>query len=447
MSRVTSLVFSALSVLILGGLTIIVVAGSTQAPATAPAPPAAEGAAADAQRFEPGAFEDPGVCAGCHVEIHEAWSTSMHAFAWQNTWYQADLARAHGETGGATDLLCSPCHAPIAARTGQLPPIDGSKMDETSRQGISCDFCHTVKGLARTFNVGHLSAPGGVKRGPREDTEPMYHEVEFSELHKRAEFCGACHPVVHPTSGVQIIDTYEDWKSNPYGQEGITCQQCHMTPTPGVGRSPGKAAVMGPERDHVAFHGFVGGSAFQQDQRGHGAQAELAREVLRAAATLDVSGAVDEEGRLALTVDVHNVGAGHKIPTGTTYIRKMWLEVTVRDHEGKVVYRSGHVGDDNHVDPNAVFFRLLFVDDKGELTGKSWQARAIGYDRRIPARGSDREVYRIPLPARGVYDVSTRLMYRSFAQQTLAEYHRRTELPFAPVESVEMAAARREVKY
>jgi hypothetical protein len=399
------------------------------------------------QVYKAGAFEDPGICAGCHVDIHAQWSHSMHAYAWENKWYQADFLLAHEETDGATDMLCGPCHAPIAARTGQLPPADGSKFDETSRQGISCDFCHTVTGVDQVFNMGHVSDPGPVKRGPRGDGESSYHEVAFSEIHTQAEFCGSCHMVVHPATGVHIIDTYEDWKNNPYGKEGIRCQDCHMTPTPGIGKNPGESAFGGKKRDSVAYHAFTGGSAYIQDELGNSVQAEAAREFLRAAATMQLKEKVAEDGTLALTVEVRNVGAGHKIPTGTTYIRKMWLDVEVKDAEGKVVYRSGQIDDKNHVDPEAVFFRLLFLDEKGELTGKSWRAQGIGYDRRIPAKGMDSETYQIKLPGKGEYSVSTRLMYRSFSQQMLDEAHERMKQDFPPVASIEMAKAETKVTY
>jgi hypothetical protein len=253
--------------------------------------------------------------------------------------------------------------------------------------------------------------------------------------------------VIHTVTGVHLIDTWEDWKNNDYGRQNIRCQDCHMTPTPGVGKRPGRAALMGKDRENLAFHGFVGGSAYVQDALGNAKQAELSREVLRAAAEVKLSERVTGDGVLELTVEVHNVGAGHKIPTGTPYIRKMWLQVEVTDQAGNVVYSSGHIDDKNHVDPDAVFFRVLFRDVEGNLTGKSWRAHGIGYDRRIPANGMDSETYRITLPGKGEYNVSTRLMYRSFAQKSLDEINERTGQSLPPVESIEMASAQTKARF
>ncbi len=408
---------------------------------------AVEAKPAKPQLFEPGAFEDPKVCSTCHRDIYEDWSKSMHAYAWEDKWYQPDYILAHQETDGATDMLCGACHSPIAARTGLLPPADGSKFDETSRRGISCDFCHTVSGVEQMYNMGHVSEPGNVKLGPRGDGKSLYHEVKYAEIHTKADFCGSCHMVIHPVTGVHIIDTWDDWKNNEYGKQDITCQDCHMTPTPGVSKTPGRSALMGKRRDNLAFHGFIGGSSYVQDALGNTKQAEMSREFLRAAAEVKLAEKVTDDGTLELTVEVHNVGAGHKIPTGTTYIRIMWLQVEVVDNAGKVVYSSGHVDDKNHVDPDAVFFRVLFRDAEGNLTGKSWRAHSIGYDRRIPAKGKDSETYSIPLPGKGDYQVTTRLMYRSVTQKSLDEVYERTGEALPPVVSVEMAAAQAKLRF
>ena len=220
-----------------------------------------------------------------------------------------------------------------------------------------------------------------------------------------------------------------------------------MTPTPGISPTSGRASLMGKRRDNLAYHGFVGGSSYVQDAMGNSKQAEMARDYLKSAAVVKLADQVTDDGTLELTVEVHNVGAGHKIPTGTTYIRIMWLQVDVVDSTGKSVYRSGHVDTKNHVDPEAVFFRVLFKDADGNLTGKSWRAHGIGYDRRIPAKGMDSETYRIPLPDKGEYQVTTRLMYRSFTQKTIDEVLARTGVALPPVESVEMAAAQTRVVF
>ncbi|WP_161946336.1 multiheme c-type cytochrome [Desulfonatronum thiosulfatophilum] len=372
---------------------------------------------AEMNRFEAGAFEDPENCEMCHQEIFDAWSQSKHRYAWENIFYQPDYIQASRESEGFTDIFCGECHAPIGVRTGQLPPPDGSQMDETSRKGVSCDYCHTVKKVVRPFNVQTISDPGDVKRGPKGDGWASYHEIEFSKIHTDPAFCGACHNVVHPTSGAPVIDTYDDWKAGPYAQEGIRCQDCHMTPGPGVEKNPGRSSFMGEDRDHVATHFFQGGSVFFHEKMGNQQEAALSRQMLEAAAELETEVFRTNNG-VEIIARVKNVGAGHKIPTGVTYIRKMWLEVTAKNGSGEEIFRSGHVTESNRIDPGAKFYRKIFKDAEGNLTPKSWVAEEIGYDHRIPAKGHDEQLFRVP----AVHDddeihVLIRLMYRSMSQE------------------------------
>ena len=188
------------------------------------------------------------------------------------------------------------------------------------------------------------------------------------------------------------------------------------------------------ERDHIATHFFVGGSSWLLARRGYDEHAQMAEENLKAAATLELTGNVTGSG-LELDVVVNNVGAGHKIPTGVTYIRKMWLEVTVKNDKGQTVFVSGHPDGDNAIDPDAVFFRKLFLDKDGNLTSKSWLAEGIGYDRRIPAKGSDRETYIIQAEGTS-YTATVRLLYRSTTQAAIDRHFEGQELE---IPSVEMA--------
>lgn len=386
--------------------------------------------------FEAGSFENPDNCRACHQEIHAAWSESKHRFAWEDPFYQPDYLQASHETDGFTDVFCGECHSPVGRRTGQLPPPDGSQFDETAKKGVSCDFCHTVEAVVEPVNVKNISEPGNVKRGPRGDGESPYHEVEFSEIHTDPAFCGACHNVVHPTSGTPVIDTYDDWKEGPYAADGIRCQDCHMTPGPGVTQNPGKSSFMGKDRDHVATHFFPGGSVFFQEREGNEEQAAIAKQMLEAAAELETEITATDDGH-ELLVRVKNVGAGHKIPTGVTYIRKIWLEVTAANESGEVVYQSGHALEDNHIDPDTVFYRKLFRDADGNVTPKSWLAEEIAYDRRVPPMGHDEQTFTIPVNGDGKHDITVRLLYRTMSQEAAEKL----DIDDIEVPSIEMTKA------
>jgi hypothetical protein len=120
----------------------------------------------------------------------------------------------------------------------------------------------------------------------------------------------------------------------------------HMTPSPGVLKNPGISADIGgaKEREHIATHFFVGGSSWMLARQGCAELAAMAEANLRAAAELALTAERTADG-FDLTTTVSSVGAGHSIPTGVTYIRKMWLEVTVTNESGEVVYTSGHTGE------------------------------------------------------------------------------------------------------
>ncbi len=44
------------------------------------------------------------------------------------------------------------------------------------------------------------------------------------------------------------------------------------------------------------------------------------------------------------------MGAGHRIPTGVTEDREMWLELTVNDSEGRILYHSGALDSEGKID-------------------------------------------------------------------------------------------------
>jgi len=357
-------------------------------------------------------FTDPSTCGGCHTDIYAQWQGSMHSNSFQDKLYLSMHDEASKDTNGSVDAYCTFCHTPIGTMSGEVPPTSGPQISEISKKGVQCDLCHTVTSADFTF------APSKIKRGPFTDSISTFHETQYSELFTKAEFCGMCHDVNHPENNLPLEATYTEWKASPYAAQGIQCQDCHMTPGPGVTKpNPGKAATGGPERPHIYTHQFVGGNATSLASPEH---QKLAVDQLQAAASLSIAAppSVAPGNNMELQVTVNNKGAGHYLPTGLTEVREMWLDVVVTDANGKTIYRSGEIGEDGAVDSKAVMYQTLFKDKDGQPTHKPWLAVSTLSDNRIPPMGSSTEKYSVPVPAGTAMPLTIKagLRYRTASQ-------------------------------
>jgi hypothetical protein len=197
--------------------------------------------------------------------------------------------------------------------------------------------------------------------------------------------------------------------------------------TPGIThfqQNPGKAAVNGPEREHIWSHNIVGVNAAMANYLGFKQHAEEALKRLRSAATLEILGPPQAKaGNLAtLKVKVTNSGAGHLLPTGLTESREMWLEVKVTGPGGEKLLQSGKLDEKGEIDPEAILYHTVFADAKGEPVGaRVWEADRLLYDYRIPPLGYALEKFSflIPAGARGKCQVEVRLLYRSLSQSVV----------------------------
>jgi hypothetical protein len=388
---------------------------------------------------QPDEFEDPEVCAGCHDEIFEQWDGSMHSKAMVDPVFQALWKLAVKETEGEVDTLCLGCHTAIGVVTDGVtvdPETMEVKASDIALQGVQCDFCHTIEGTSIQYtptmdpnNASLIMDPGEVKRGPYDDSESPYHDTEFSELHTSSEFCGSCHNVFHPVSNFPIERTYDEWSQSVYARAGIQCQDCHMMPvavasetarTLKKGRNPGKASSIGPDREQVRTHEFVGGNFAIPALLGSELHAKMAKERMKSAAEMEL---LFPEGSKAgdlvrFKVKVTNVGAGHNLPTSLTEVRQMWLDVTVLDGKGNEIFRSGALDKEGNIDPEAAIFRSWAVDKDGHHTDKPWEISHFESVRTIEPKGSDLENYAflVPKDASGDMTIKAVLRYRSFPQ-------------------------------
>ncbi len=336
---------------------------------------------------------------GCHNALVGQWGVSMHAKALTDPLYLLKLGEGDEATDGAITPFCIQCHSPVGTMSGDVSELGEVEATGVVAEGVTCTFCHHTVGTDTPIgNASQQVSPEDIRLAQLKDPQAP-HAAAYSQFHETAEFCGTCHNVNHPTNGTHLEATYTEWSESPYAAEGIVCQDCHMTPGAGVVKpSPGKAASMGPDREHIYTMTFAGGNVGLGD-------AALAGANLAAAATLDLEvPEVQESGDVALKTTITNVGAGHYLPTGLTEVRQMWLEVTATDDMGNELLNERRD------------FGTVLKGADGNYPVEMWDAVGIQSDDRIPPRESTSNDYSFPM-ATGAVTVKATLYYRSCPEE------------------------------
>ena len=335
------------------------------------------------------------------IEPYDAWAGSMMANAARDPLFWAALDVANHDVPGVGDF-CLRCHVPTGWYAGRSEPplgsVDGcgllGAIDEpdTDFEGVSCHLCHRV--MENTApppgelgfytenaelwlddalcadNPGGL--PGPCRRGPYayEPGDPYAppHPYATSPLHREGRFCGACHNVTSPAktlideNGVDtgipypIERTHAEWSQSRFGPTGSSprrCQQCHM-PTPPD--TSGIYACVYQDTDRAGDYGvheFAGGNTwvpavlqaeYPNLNRGQAFSDTIAAAEARlesaALLTLTAPETTPSGQSFQASVRVTN-RSGHKLPTGYTEGRRMWLQVRALDAGGVVRWQSG----------------------------------------------------------------------------------------------------------
>ena len=392
-------------------------------------------------------WEDPRVCAQCHIRQYEGWKGSMHANAFKDPVFQALWAMGEKATGGKIRNHCSSCHSPIGTVTDTIEfnPDKGLYGEftapEVASMGVSCDVCHTISGtninktaVLEHGNASFVMSPGPVKRATLKDAESPYHETEYSEHHASSQFCGNCHNIFHPDNNFPIERTYDEWKYSIYAQNDIQCMDCHMVPVDvammvaDTLKRPhelpdadigGIAGLTGPYREIVHDHAFVGGNAVVtaaiSGEKSVNYNEAIKR--LQNVASLDVSVEPDRGSLHKLKVKVTNERAGHNLPTSLTEVRQIWLEVIVTDDSGHELLRSGTLDEHSALPGDTVIFNAVAVDKNGRHTAFPWEITRFTETNTIPPKGFRYGIYAFNIPegAESI-NVVAKLHYRSFSQ-------------------------------
>jgi len=373
-------------------------------------------------------------CADCHERQWKEMKGSLHSVSHTDLLYRRTAELALEEAGEAVYALCSGCHAPQGVAAGLIPGTPEESLPDVVKAGVVCDVCHQVTKL--TGKEGPWGEPGNasIVLSPDEDRkfgppsgndEDATHSVETRGFLQKSEFCASCHTVIHPLNGIRIEHTYAEWKQSVYAEKGIQCQDCHMRTVEEAALVAeklepveviGKSWPDGEDRP-VARHFFVGGNANTDKLSGSKVHARMAEGRLQAAARLDIEApsAAAPGGMLSFEVAVTNVGAGHSLPTSLTELREMWVELKVSSGKGRVLFKSGWLEDNGDIEENAMRFGALAGDAEGNVTYKPWEVAQFLWKRLVPAKGTERDTFRVALPEdiEGKVRIEAALLYRS----------------------------------
>ena len=229
-------------------------------------------------------------CARCHVDIHRYWKASRHAQAADSPRFQALLAALRAN--GNPEPVCVRCHAPAAVFMR-----DERWEKKASWEGVTCDFCHSVRAIRSDPVRPFVLEVGKIKTGPLRDAMPTTHAAQFAAVYTSSELCAPCHQFVND-KGFEVLSTYAEWKASGYPEKNMTCQSCHMRAAGGKVVDP---KVLRVSETTVNLHEMPGGHSVVELNRALQAQISA----VRRGAMLDV------------TVQFVNRGAGHRVPTGS----------------------------------------------------------------------------------------------------------------------------------
>jgi nitrate/TMAO reductase-like tetraheme cytochrome c subunit len=373
------------------------------------------------QEYQYDDFKTPEYCNQCHKLFYQQWDQSMMSDAYNHEWDEIEyfkLAVAHSENDTSMADVhegCNGCHTPMAFLTGDMPPPD-PKTNPRANESVSCEVCHNIKAYEGDlpFNHNYVLETGDTKYTVRKgETTSPNHNIQATELHGTAEFCGICHNE-KSSFGIWVKSTHLELKEGPYYEEGVVCQDCHMPD------GPGKTAIMGTRYTDAKMHLFNG--AHDEGK---------IKGTIEIRITPDIQESVPGEP-VVFTVTLYNQKTGHKFPTGSVEDRIVWLHVEATDEDGNTwhipVDKKGFTGEEYTIASDALayqdmgiplgienfegvkredvpigdrIFRMPYFDPQGRMTIMQWNTDSLGVDYRFGPRETKVETYTFNVP----YDI------------------------------------------
>jgi len=411
-------------------------------------------------------------CASCHEQIFNEWRSSMHNQSASDPTYVKNISLLADKKGIEATRYCEGCHAPVALLTGELSKGGkhaGKSETLAHHEGVSCMSCHGIskaahlKGVASyvfqpadDYLFANLANPIGqkihnflIKIHPEKHRETMSRPIL-----KNPELCATCHVQfmdkdMNDWGWIKMQDEYSAWLESQYSgqtkqalsrQDIQTCKSCHMPKIPGIDPSSNHDGL-------IVSHRALGANTAIPYLKKDWEQLQLTKQFLQSGKIIINikepwrSDATQSEQYIAeeirskqvlpyffylgetahIKLSVANSLVGHDFPGGTTDINEAWIHFSAIDAENNIIYESGHIEENNHVEKSAYFYQTTPIDRQGKPVWKHDLFNMVGdsYKNTIPAGGSDIVEYsfKIPYTIKSPMTITATVNYRKFNQR------------------------------
>lgn len=414
--------------------------------------------------FMPGdLFISAARCAECHTDMHPQWRESAHANSFREPFYQKNVKDLTKQKNIAFTRHCESCHNPPALFSGALTDKPQFKDRPFDEDGVSCIVCHSIESVTGRGIGGYvmgqpalLTKPDGTKILEASNQDILnnvddHKRAMMRDLLKTPEFCASCHKSQVPRElndykflrafsvGDELqMSSFSKESPHPfYVRNRETCNTCHMK------REPTKYFDVSAKDGNITSHRWAAANTAIPAFYGYKEQlAEVIKELKDDKMGIDIFAihrrkADSKKGKLiapvnresfkleegdAITADVviTNKNVGHGFPPELRDFYEAYVEFTVADTSGKILFKSGYIKPDGYLDEHAHSYKTYLVREDGSINNLHfiWQTKVIAQNAQISSGRSDVARYKFTLPS-GVgsqIKLTAKLNYRRFTR-------------------------------
>ncbi len=401
---------------------------------------------------------------GCHTAIYQEWRASAHHWSSEDKFFQGVQTAMIKEEGIPAARYCAGCHDPVSLLSAYKDASTGVEAPGF-KEGDSCVVCHSMVRVDVQGNGNYVFAPPKPYLfeydSGRYDAAvahflirayPWQHDSDYDvSLVKKPVSCASCHKQfinkqINHVGWVQLQNQYDEWRTgtwntNPNPTDRLHCQQCHMYSV-----TAHRLRMADPYDHSVGLglkhrnHWFAASNQIMPAMIHSYDAAGQTRRVLawlKGQVVIPeianiwpkgpvipikvVAPATAQPGqKIQFRVVLTNNKAGHNFATGPLDLIRAWVEIEVRDQKGQVIFHSGVLNAQNHVEPGTIVLRSIGVNPEGKpiVRHHLWHYVGTIFKRSIVPGYSDMYAYQFTVPrhTKGPLEVTARLRYRKANQ-------------------------------